>query len=64
VVDKAVANMVEIDVGKVKVQKRQRGSFLVTIPSAAVKILKIEGQEELTASVDVEKSSVSFRKED
>ena len=55
--------MVELEVGKVKIQKRKGGSFLVTIPSAAVKILQIKDNEFMTVSVDVDDSSVTFKLE-
>lgn len=55
--------MVGIEVGKVRIQKRKGGSFLVTIPSAAVKILQIKDNEYMTVSVDVDKSTVTFKLE-
>ena len=60
-VDYAVVSMVEIDVGTVKIQKRKGGSLLVTIPSAAVKVLKIKGHEQMSVSIDVENSLVIFK---
>jgi antitoxin component of MazEF toxin-antitoxin module len=53
--------MVEIDIGTVKIQRRKGGSLLVTIPSAAVKILQIKGQEQMDVSIDVENASVIFK---
>ena len=53
--------MVEIEVGTVKIQKRKGGSLMITIPSTAVKFLKIKGDEQMSVSIDVESSLVLFK---
>jgi antitoxin component of MazEF toxin-antitoxin module len=63
VVRNVVLIVVEIDVGRVKIQRRKGGSFLVTIPSAAVKILQIKDNEYMTVFIDVDESTVTFKLE-
>jgi len=52
--------MVPSEIAFVKVQKRAGGSFLVTIPSEAVKVLKIVDNERMKVFVDEKSRRVIF----
>jgi antitoxin component of MazEF toxin-antitoxin module len=52
--------MTEQEIDFVKVQKRKGGSFLVTIPSDAVKILGIKDNERMKVYLDKQAKSVRF----
>jgi len=53
--------LVEKEVAFVKVQPRKGGSFMVTIPKEAVKLLAIKDSERLKVSVDVENRRVVYQ---
>ncbi len=48
------------EIAVVKVQKRQGGSFMVTIPSFAARTLKINDSEEMKVLLDKESKRVIF----
>jgi antitoxin component of MazEF toxin-antitoxin module len=48
------------EIAFVKVQKRAGGSFLVTIPSDAVKALKLVDNERMKVLLDVKEKRVTF----
>lgn len=50
----------ESEVAFVKVQKRARGNFMVTIPSEAVKLLGIKDNERTKVYVEKEKKRIIF----
>ena len=52
--------MPPIEISFVKVQKRAGGSFLVTIPSNAVKALKIVDNERMKVFLDEKSKRVIF----
>ena len=53
--------MVEVEVDFVKVQPRKGGSFMVTIPKDAVRMIGIVDHERLKVSVDVEKKRIIYQ---
>jgi len=53
--------MVEREVDFVNVQPRKGGSFMVTIPSLAVKELGIKDRERLKVIIDIEKKRVIYQ---
>jgi len=48
------------EIAFVKVQKRAGGSYLVTIPSDAVKALKIVDNERMKVMIDIKEKRVIF----
>jgi len=55
-----VVSRVEKEVDFVKVQPRKSGSFMVTIPSAAVKELGIKDNERLKVLIDPESRRIIY----
>ncbi len=55
-----VARLTTVEIDFVKIQKRVGGSFLVTIPSDAVKALKIVDNERMKVLLDKEGKRVIF----
>ena len=53
--------MVEVEVAFVKVQPRKGGSFMVTIPKDAVKMLGIKDNERMKVFVDEELKRVTYQ---
>ena len=56
-----VVYVVETEVAFVKVQPRKGGSFMVTIPKEAVKLLGIKNGERLKVFVDVENRRIAYQ---
>ena len=52
--------MGEIEIGKVKIQPRKAGGFMITLPMAAAKILQIKGNEQLRVFLDFENRRVIY----
>lgn len=50
----------EVEVAFVKVQRRARGNYMVTVPSEAVRILGIKDNERTKVYVDKEKKRIMF----
>ena len=55
--------MVEIEIGKVKVQPRKAGSFMVTLPVTAAKMLQIKDNETMRVYLDVETHRINYELE-
>lgn len=53
--------MVEKELDFVKVQARQAGNFMVTIPREAVLELKLKGDEKIKVIMDKEKRRVIYQ---
>ena len=53
--------MVEEEVAFVKVQPRKAGSFMVTIPVEAVRMLELKGEDRLKVLVDKEKRRIIYQ---
>lgn len=60
---RVVSYVVEIQIGKVKVQQRKAGSYMVTLPMTAAKMLQIKDSETLKVYIDVEKQRVTYELE-
>ena len=58
-----VPSVVEIEIGKVKVQPRKAGGFMVTLPMTAVKMLQIKDNEIMKVFIDIEKHRVTYELE-
>ena len=58
-----VAGVVDIEIGKVKVQLRKAGSFMITLPMTAAKMLQIKDNETMRVFIDVEKQRVTYELE-
>jgi len=58
-----VFNVVEVEIGKVKVQPRKAGSFMVTLPVTAAKMLQIKDNETMKVYLDVETRRVIYELE-
>lgn len=56
-----MSGMPEVEIGKVKIQPRTAGSFMVTIPNAVVKILQIKNGETMNVYVDMENKRVIYQ---
>jgi len=58
-----VSGVVEVEIGKVKVQPRKAGSYMVTLPMTAAKMLQIKDNEIMKVFLDVEKQRVIYEPE-
>lgn len=54
--------MVKVDMGRVKAQPRKAGGYMVTLPVAVAKMMKIKENEELVVFFDAEQGEVSYKK--
>ncbi|MEM2145922.1 MAG: AbrB/MazE/SpoVT family DNA-binding domain-containing protein [Candidatus Jordarchaeaceae archaeon] len=55
-------NSQEVEVDFVKVQLRQSGSYMVTIPKQAAEALNITNGEKLKVSIDSQKKRIIYQK--
>jgi hypothetical protein len=53
--------MVRVEMGTVKVQPRKAGGFMITLPSAVAKFLKIRNSETLKVLIDVEAKEIIYK---
>lgn len=56
-----VIGMVRVEIGNVKIQPRKTGSYMVTIPAAAVRGLGIKDNEDVTVYVDFDNKEITYK---
>jgi len=53
--------LVEKEIAFVKLQPRKSGSFMITVPIEAVKLLELEGNERFKVLIDLEKRCLIYQ---
>lgn len=56
-----VVSMVKVEMGTVKVQPRKAGGYMITLPVAIAKGLKINDSEILNVFVDFEEKEIIYK---